>query len=105
MERMMKKSTLFVLLAVVALALVAWVGCTTKAAVEAPAEATTAGLNVIAAKWAGSAHADAASEAFPITGMRTTPRKFPRPARKCHSSTVFQDYIAADGSQSKNWQS
>ena len=60
----MKKSTLLVLLVVVALALVAWVGCTTKEAVEAPAEATTSGLNVISAKWAGSAHADAASEAF-----------------------------------------
>ena len=94
----MKKNTLFVLLAVVALALVAWVGCTTKEAVEEPFEETTSGINVVAAKWEGSAHADAASEAYNHWN-EDDPQEVPPTCAKCHSSSGFQDYVGADGSE------
>jgi len=94
----MKKSTLFVLLAVVALALVAWVGCTTKAAVEEPAEEISAELNVFSTKWAGSAHADASSYAFNHWNAED-PQEIPTYCAKCHSTTGYRDYLGADGSE------
>jgi Na+-translocating ferredoxin:NAD+ oxidoreductase RnfG subunit len=61
----MKKNSLFILIAVIAIALVAWVGCTTEQEVKEPTEMDEMALiNEVSAKWAGSAHADAASEAF-----------------------------------------
>ncbi len=92
----MKKGPLFFLLIVLAAALVVWVGCTTQQAVEEPADQTSA-LNVISAKWAGSAHADASSEAF-MHWNEDDPAEIPPTCAKCHSATGFQDYIGADGS-------
>ena len=61
----MKKNSLFILVAVIAIALVAWVGCTTKEEVKEPTDVDQMALiNEVSAKWEGSAHADAASEAF-----------------------------------------
>jgi len=46
------------------------------------------------AEWAGSAHADYASEPF----RHWDPGPIPVECAKCHSSTGFQDYLGADGS-------
>jgi len=94
----MKKNSLFILIAVIAIALVAWVGCTTKEEVKEPTEVNQMALiNEVSAKWAGSAHADAASEAF-MHWNEEDPAEVPVVCAKCHSSTGFQDYIGNDGS-------
>ena len=89
----MKKRTLFVLLLVVALGLVVWVGCSTKAAVEEE------GVSVqdITAKWEKSGHADAASEAF-THWNESDPAEIPPTCAKCHSTDGARDYFGADGS-------
>lgn len=93
----MKKKSLFILIAVVAIGLIAWVGCTTHELIETHEEGETAGINEVAAKWAGSAHADASSEAFNHWNEED-PTEVPVTCAKCHSSTGFQDYIGNDGS-------
>ncbi|HAE85830.1 MAG TPA: polyheme membrane-associated cytochrome C [Anaerolineaceae bacterium] len=94
----MKKKSLFILIAVIAIALVAWVGCTTKEEVKEPTDVDQMALiNEVSAKWAGSAHADAASEAFNHWN-EDDPAEVPVACAKCHSSTGFQDYIGNDGS-------
>ena len=47
--------------------------------------------------WAGSAHANAASEPFRHWDT-ATPAEIPSTCAKCHSSPGFKDFIGADGS-------
>ncbi len=49
-------------------------------------------------EWMGSAHADAASEAFSHWD-EDDPAEIPVECAKCHSSTGYQDYVGADGSE------
>ena len=49
-------------------------------------------------EWMGSAHADAASEAFNHWNEED-PAEIPVECAKCHSSTGYQDYVGADGSE------
>lgn len=48
--------------------------------------------------WLSSAHADAASESF-THWNEDDPAQIPETCAKCHSSTGFQDYLGADGSE------
>jgi hypothetical protein len=48
-------------------------------------------------EWMGSAHANAASEAFRHWDEED-PAEIPTDCAKCHSSTGYQDYLGADGS-------
>ena len=48
-------------------------------------------------EWMGSPHADAASEAFRHWDEED-PAEIPVECAKCHSSTGFQDFVGADGS-------
>ena len=94
----MKQNSLFILIAVIAIALVAWVGCTTEQEVKEPTEMDEMALiNEVSAKWAGSAHADAASEAFNHWN-EDDPAEVPVACAKCHSSSGFQDFVGDDGS-------
>jgi hypothetical protein len=49
-------------------------------------------------EWMGSPHADAASEAFRHWDEED-PAEIPVECAKCHSSTGFQDFVGADGSE------
>ncbi|MGC9333103.1 MAG: hypothetical protein ACP5JJ_03075, partial [Anaerolineae bacterium] len=49
-------------------------------------------------QWTGSAHADAASEAF-VHWDEEDPAEVPADCANCHSSIGYQDYIGADGSE------
>ncbi|MGB4594656.1 MAG: hypothetical protein WBI14_01960 [Anaerolineaceae bacterium] len=89
----MKKSTFFIVLAVIAVMLIAWVGCTTKATVDAGPTVTD-----IAAKWEGSGHADAAAEAF-VHWNEDEPAEIPPTCAKCHSTDGARDYFGADGTE------
>jgi predicted CXXCH cytochrome family protein len=60
-------------------------------------EGEMAMINQIAAKWAGSAHADAASVAFNHWNEED-PAEVPVACAKCHSSSGYQDFIGNDGS-------
>ena len=90
----MKKSTLFVVLAVIAVMLIAWVGCTTKATVEE----TGPKLADIVTKWEGSGHADATSEAF-VHWNDADPAEIPPTCAKCHSTDGARDFFGADGTE------
>ena len=58
----MKKNSLFILIAVIAIALFSCVCCTTEQEVKEPTEIHEMALiNEFSAKWAGSAHADSPS--------------------------------------------
>ena len=98
----MKRSTLFIVLAVIAVMLIAWVGCTTKAATEAPVAAAPAAdgvsLAAIVTKWEGSGHADATSEAF-THWNEDEPAEVPPTCAKCHTTDGARDYFGADGTE------
>jgi len=49
-------------------------------------------------EWMGSAHADASAEAFRHWDEED-PAEIPVECAKCHSSTGYQDYVGADGSE------
>ena len=50
------------------------------------------------AEWAASPHADVTAEAF-IHWNEEDPKEVPTSCAKCHSSTGYQDYLGADGSE------
>lgn len=64
------------------------------AAAGAPVTVTVPFLD----EWMGSAHADAASEPFRHWDAED-PAEVPVACAKCHSSTGYQDYVGADGSE------
>jgi hypothetical protein len=49
-------------------------------------------------QWASSPHADASAEAF-VHWNEDDPAEVPTSCAKCHSTTGYQDYIGADGSE------
>lgn len=49
-------------------------------------------------EWMSSGHADAAAEAF-IHWDEESPAEIPESCAKCHSSTGYQDFLGADGSE------
>ena len=49
-------------------------------------------------EWMSSGHADAAAEAF-IHWDEDDPQVIPESCAKCHSSTGFQDFLGADGTE------
>ncbi len=49
-------------------------------------------------QWSGSAHADAAAEAF-VHWNEDDPQEVPVECAKCHSTPGFMDYTGADGSE------
>lgn len=51
----------------------------------------------VSAKWWGSAHADASSEAF-VHWNEDDPAEVPPTCAKCHSGHGFMDYVGQDGS-------
>jgi len=77
---------------------------TTSAAPAQEADATAAMTESVTVtvpfleEWMGSPHADAASEAFRHWDEED-PAEIPVECAKCHSSTGFQDYVGADGSE------
>ena len=95
----MNKRTFLVLLVLIAVALVAWVGCTSTQTAATPVDA-----NAIGAQWWGSAHADIQSEAFAhwngdeVAEGEDLPG-IPANCAKCHATSGFVDYIGADGSE------
>jgi len=95
----MNKRTFLVLLVLIAVALVAWVGCTSTQTAAAPVDA-----NAIGQQWWGSAHADVKSEAFSHWNGEEVAEGEELPAvpptcAKCHSTSGFVDYIGGDGSE------
>ena len=50
------------------------------------------------AEWAASPHADVTAEAF-NRWNEEDPKEIPTSCAKCHSSTGYQDYLGADGSE------
>jgi len=89
----MKKKSFFLLIAVFAVALLAWVACSTQKTIEVGA----ATVQDITAKWEGSGHADFTSEAFNHWN-EGDPAEVPANCAKCHSTSGFRDYVGADGS-------
>jgi hypothetical protein len=51
--------------------------------------------------WISSGHADATSEAF-VHWDEESPPEVPASCAKCHSSTGYQDYLGADGTEANN---
>ncbi len=88
----MKKKSFFLLIAVFAVALLVWVGCSTLQATDAEAS-----IQDITAKWEGSGHADMTSEAFNHWN-EDDPAEVPTYCAKCHSASGFRDFVGADGS-------
>jgi hypothetical protein len=95
----MNKRTFLALLVLIAVALVAWVGCTSTQKTVAPVDA-----NAIGQQWWGSAHADIKSEVFshwngeePAEGEEVP--SVPTSCAKCHSTSGFVDYIGGDGTE------
>ena len=93
----MKKILLLAsLVGIVAFALFLGTGVALAQDAAAPAVPFT-GTVPFLSEWMGSAHADAASEAFNHWNEED-PAEIPVECAKCHSSTGFQDYVGADGS-------
>lgn len=68
---------------------------------RAPAQDATAPVTVTVPfldAWMSSAHADASSEAFRHWDEED-PKEIPDTCAKCHSSTGFQDFLGADGTE------
>ena len=98
----MRRTTLLIGLILVgaALVLVACGGATPteEAATAVPTEAPVAELVVPNEEaWAGSAHADAAAEAFRHWDEED-PQAIPVECAKCHSETGYRDFLGVDGS-------
>ncbi len=94
----MKKILLLAsLVGVVALALFLTTGVAQAQDAADPAVPFT-GTVPFLSEWMGSAHADATAEAFRHWDEED-PAEIPVECAKCHSSTGFQDYVGADGSE------
>ena len=89
----MKKKSFFMLIAVFAIALLVWVGCTTSQATDA----AKVSVEEITTRWEGSGHADITSEAF-THWNEDDPAEIPATCAKCHSTSGFRDFVGADGS-------
>lgn len=89
----MKKKRFFLLIAVFAVALLAWVACST----QQTTEDSGAVVKDVTAKWEGSGHADITSEAF-THWNEDDPAEIPTTCAKCHSTSGFRDFVGADGS-------
>ena len=76
------------LIAVFAIALLVWVGCTTSQATDA----AKVSVEEITTRWEGSGHADITSEAF-THWNEDDPAEIPATCAKCHSTSGFRDFV------------
>ena len=96
----MRKSLFFVCAVMTAMLVLVLAAGTASAAAPAQAEPTEpAPVQVpFLDEWMASGHADAAAEAF-VHWNEDDPAEVPASCAKCHSSTGYQDFLGADGTE------